>query len=121
MTTPSTPFGFVQEDSWIDLVVVVVLQAALWRDVTVEYLQFNGTNGLRKTSIEQAEHFRNSMNVTRRWSMRENDRMMDAIAQRQQNLRKTIKSVRKEEPEFCLHDRLMSEIKGQRILKPIGN
>ena len=122
MITLSIPFGFVLDEAagWTSLIALLV-QAALWRDVTVEYLQFDGTNGLRKTSIDPTEHFRNSMNVSRRWSMRENDRVLDEIAQRQQNLRKTIKAIRKDEPAFCLHDRLMSEIKQQRILKPIGN
>ena len=57
---------------------------------------------------------------TRRWSTRENDRVLDEIAQRQQNLKKTVRTHRRNDNEFCLHDRLMSEIKKERILKPIG-
>lgn len=59
----------------------------------------------------------------RRWSMRENDRVLDEIAQRQQNLRKIIVSTERKvvDSTECLHDRLMSEIKQQRVLKPIGN
>jgi len=63
----------------------------------------------------------NSINENRRWSIRENDRLLDEIAERQQNLRKTIQLNRKEETDhFCLHDRLMSEIKQKRVLRPIG-
>ena len=52
--------------------------------------------------------------------MRENDLVLDEIAKRQKTLRKTIKLTPKEEFDtFCLHDRLMSEIKQTRILKPI--
>ena len=59
----------------------------------------------------------------RRWSMRENDRVLDEIAQRQQNLRKTVGLIERKLPDSpeCLHDRLMSEIKQQRVLKPIIN
>jgi hypothetical protein len=57
---------------------------------------------------------------TRRWSTRENDRVLDEIAQRQQSLKKTVRTHRRNDNEFCLHDRLMSEIKRERILKPIG-
>ncbi len=63
----------------------------------------------------------NLINENRRWSTRENDRVLDEIAQRHQNLRKTIQFNRKEETDnVCLHDRLMSEIKQKRVLKPIG-
>ncbi len=63
----------------------------------------------------------NSINENRRWSTRENDRVLDEIAKRQQNLRKTTQLNRKEESDHsCLHDRLMSEIKQKRVLKPIG-
>jgi hypothetical protein len=63
----------------------------------------------------------NSINENRRWSIRENDRLLDEIAERQQNLRKTIQLNRKEETDHvCLHDRLMSEIKQKRVLRPIG-
>ena len=66
---------------------------------------------------------RNSIHeTTRRWSMRENDRVLDEIAQRQQNLRKTTMTTqRRDESPVCLHDRLMFEIKQQRVLKPIHN
>jgi hypothetical protein len=63
----------------------------------------------------------NLINENRRWSSRENDRVLDEIANRHQNLRKTIQFNRKEETDnVCLHDRLMSEIKQKRVLKPIG-
>ena len=53
--------------------------------------------------------------------MRENDRILDEITRRQQNLRKTNKLNQKDTTDHvCLHDRLMSEIKQKRILKPIG-
>jgi hypothetical protein len=46
---------------------------------------------------------------------------LDEIAKRQQNLRKTIQFDRQDQSDHvCLHDRLMSEIKQKRILKPIG-
>jgi hypothetical protein len=46
---------------------------------------------------------------------------LDEIAKRQQNLRKTIQFNRQDQSDHvCLHDRLMSEIKQKRILKPIG-
>jgi hypothetical protein len=52
--------------------------------------------------------------------MRENDLVLDEIAERHKNLRKTIRLTPKEEfDNICLHDRLMSEIKKTRILKPI--
>ncbi len=93
----------------------------MWRDVTREYLQFNGQNRLRKVSLDNSSHLNNSINENRRWSTRENDRVLDEIAKRQQNLRKTIQLDRTDESDhFCLHDRLMSEIKQKRILKPIG-
>lgn len=89
--------------------------------MTVEYLQFNGQNRLRKISLDNYNHLNHSINENRRWSTRENDRILDEIAQRQQNLRKTIQFDRKEPiDDECLHDRLMSEIKQKRILKPIG-
>ncbi|CAM4865745.1 unnamed protein product [Rotaria socialis] len=74
--------------------------ATLWRNVTLEYLH--------------------SIDNHRRWSMRENDRVLDEIAKRQKNLKK-IKTLdrRDESDHMCLHDRLMSEIKQKRILKPI--
>lgn len=71
--------------------------------------------------MDNYSHLNNSINDNRRWSTRENDRVLDEIANRQQNLRKTKQFNRKEESDnICLHDRLMSEIKQQRILKPIG-
>ena len=89
--------------------------------MTIEYLQFDGQNRLRKISLDNYNHLNYSSNETRRWSTRENDRILDEIAQRQQNLRKTSQFDRKEpRDQACLHDRLMSEIKQQRILKPIG-
>jgi hypothetical protein len=83
-------------------------------------LQFNGQSRLRKVSLDNFGNLHNSINENRRWSIRENDRVLDEIANRQKNLRKTIQIIRKEEfDDICLHDRLMSEIKQQRILKPI--
>ena len=53
--------------------------------------------------------------------MRENDRVLDEIASRQKNLRKTIQLIRTNESDYvCLHDKLMSEIKQTRVLKPIN-
>ncbi|CAF3601744.1 unnamed protein product [Rotaria sordida] len=96
--------------------------AALWRNVTLEYLQFNDQNQLRKVSLDNYGNLNNSMNENRRWSTRENDRVLDEIAKQQKNLRKTIQLNRKDEfDHICLHDKLMSEIKQKRILKPIGN
>ncbi|CAF1105918.1 unnamed protein product [Rotaria sp. Silwood1] len=96
--------------------------SALWRDVTIEYLQFNDQNQLRKVSLDNHGNLNNSMNENRRWSTRENDRVLDEIAKRQQNLRKTIQLNRKEESDsVCLHDKLMSEIRQKRILKPTAN
>ncbi len=57
-------------------------QANLWRDVTVEYLQFNDKKCLRKVPIDKFN------NEPCQWSLKEND--------------------------FCLHDRLMYEIKQRR-------
>lgn len=89
--------------------------------MTREYLQFNGQNRLRKVSLDNYSHLNNSINEIRRWSTRENDRLLNEIAQRQQNLKKTNPFDRKDQiDELCLHDRLMSEIKQKRILKPIG-
>jgi hypothetical protein len=56
--------------------------ANLWRDVTVEYLQFNDKKCLRKVPIDKFN------NEPCQWSLKEND--------------------------FCLHDRLMFEIKQRR-------
>ena len=115
------PFGFVIVVVSLDL--IRSFQAALWRDVTTEYLQFNGTERLRKTSLDSTQLSSHLPDDQRRWSMRENDRVLDEIAQRQQNLRKTIGPIERrivDSPE-CLHDRLMSEIKKQRALKPINN
>ncbi|CAF1169902.1 unnamed protein product [Adineta ricciae] len=96
--------------------------SSLWRDVTVEYLQFNDQNRLRKVSLDNYGNLNGSTNEIRRWSMRDNDRILDEISRRQQNLRKTSPLIRVRETNLeCLHDRLMSEIKQQRILKPIGN
>ncbi|CAF1605916.1 unnamed protein product [Adineta ricciae] len=96
--------------------------SSLWRDVTVEYLQFNDQNRLRKVSLDNYGNLNGSTNEIRRWSMRENDRILDEISRRHQNLRKTSPLIRVRETNLeCLHDRLMSEIKQQRILKPIGN
>ncbi|UJR23020.1 hypothetical protein I4U23_026046 [Adineta vaga] len=96
--------------------------ASLWRDVTVEYLQFSDQNRLRKVSLDNYGNLNNSTNENRRWSIRDNDRMLDEISKRQQNLRKTSLLIREKETNTeCLHDRLMSEIKQQRILKPIDN
>ena len=90
--------------------------------MTREYLQFNGQNRLRKVSLDNYSHLNNSINEIRRWSTRDNDRLLDEIAQRQQNLRKTSPFDRKDQvDDLCLHDRLMFEIKQKRILKPIGN
>jgi len=97
--------------------------AALWRDVTTEYLQFSGTQRLRKTSLDSTQISTHLADDQRRWSMRENDRVLDEIAQRQQNLRKIVVSTERKvvDSTECLHDRLMSEIKQQRVLKPIVN
>ena len=93
----------------------------MWRDVTTEYLQFNGQNRLRKISLDNSSHLNNSINENRRWSTRENDRVLDEISKRQQSLRKTNKFNRRDQTDnICLHDRLMSEIKQKRILRPIG-
>lgn len=91
--------------------------------MTDEYLKFNDQNQLRKVSLDNYGNMNNDimLNENRRGSIRENDRVLDEIAQRQQNLRKTTTSNRRDESDnLCLHDRLMSEIKQQRILKPIG-
>lgn len=94
--------------------------STLWRDVTQEYLQFNGQNRLRKISLDNTQHLNLSINENRRWSTRENDRVLDEIAQRQQSLRKTNQFNRLTPTDnLCLHDRLMSEIKQKRILRPI--
>jgi len=96
--------------------------STLWRDVTQEYLQFNGQNRLRKISLDNTQYLNDSINENRRWSTRENDRILDEIAQRQQNLRKTNPSSRTHSTDkLCLHDRLMYEIKQKRILRPIPN
>jgi hypothetical protein len=97
--------------------------ANLWRDVTTEYLQFNGQNRLRKVSLDNYNNLNNLINENRRWSTRENDRLLDEIAKRHQNLRKTTSQFNRQDQtdHECLHDRLMSEIKQKRILKPIAN
>ena len=93
----------------------------MWSDVTAEYLQFNGQNRLRKVSLDNYSNLNNSINENRRWSTRENDRLLDEIAKRHQNLRKTNPFDRHDQTDpGCLHDRLMSEIKQKRILRPIG-
>lgn len=90
--------------------------------MTQEYLQFNGQNRLRKISLDNTHNFGSFLTENRRWSTRENDRVLDEIAQRQQNLRKTSQFNRKDQTDnLCLHDRLMSEIKQKRALKPIAN
>ena len=124
-TRRSIPFGFVAFAAlFLVLDSLRSFQAALWRDVTTEYLQFNGTERLRKTSLDGTQLSTTHLpDDQRRWSMRENDRVLDEIAQRQQNLRKTVGPIERkivDSPE-CLHDRLMSEIRKQRALKPIGN
>lgn len=97
-------------------------QASNWHDVTIEYLRFNGSKKLRQVSFDEIDSSKLGFNETRRWSSRENDRVLDEIAQRQQNLRKTrISTERKDENPGCLHDRLMFEIKQQRVLRPIQN
>lgn len=89
--------------------------------MTVEYLQFNDQNQLRKVSLDNYGNLSNSINEKHRWFTTENDRVLDEIAKRQQNLRKTTRSKRGEESSnTCLHDRLMSEIKQKRTLRPIG-
>ncbi|CAF1202398.1 unnamed protein product [Adineta steineri] len=97
--------------------------ASLWRDVTAEYLQFNDKTQLRKVTLDNYGNINNSINENRQWSNRENDRVLDEISKGQQNLRKTNKFHRQKEynKHVCLHDSLMSEIKQQRILKPIAN
>ncbi|CAF4160266.1 unnamed protein product [Rotaria socialis] len=94
--------------------------ATLWRNVTLEYLQFSDQSQLRKVSLDNYGNLNSSIDNHRRWSMRENDRVLDEIAKRQKNLKK-IKTLdrRDESDHMCLHDRLMSEIKQKRILKPI--
>lgn len=89
--------------------------------MTLEYLQFSDQNRLRKVSLDHRSSLNSSMHDHRRWSARENDRMLHEISKRQQNLRKTSPLTRERDsnPE-CLHDRLMSEIKQRRVLRPIG-
>ncbi|CAF3687876.1 unnamed protein product [Adineta steineri] len=87
--------------------------AALWRDVTVEYLQFNSNKCLKKVMIDNFKHDNHS------WSIRENDRILNEITEQQRNLKKPIiKSYKINENNFCLHDRLMFEIKQNKQLKP---
>ncbi|CAM4781201.1 unnamed protein product [Rotaria magnacalcarata] len=94
--------------------------ATLWRNVTAEYLQFSDQSQLRKVSLDNYGNLNSSIDNNRRWSIRENDRVLDEIAKRQQNLRKTVTLDRRDESDhMCLHDRLMSEIKQKRILKSI--
>ncbi|CAF4067381.1 unnamed protein product [Rotaria magnacalcarata] len=96
------------------------LMATLWRNVTAEYLQFSDQSQLRKVSLDNYGNLNSSIDNNRRWSIRENDRVLDEIAKRQQNLRKTVTLDRRDESDhMCLHDRLMSEIKQKRILKSI--
>lgn len=77
---------------------------------------------MRKISLDPTQNLNLSVNENRRWSTRENDRVLDEIAQRQQSLRKTSQFHRRTPIDsFCLHDRLMSEIKQKRILRPIVN
>ncbi|CAF1502597.1 unnamed protein product [Adineta ricciae] len=88
--------------------------AALWKNVTSEYLQFNNEKCLRKVTIDLDK------NVFQSNLIRDNDRMLDEITKRQQNLKKTTMQTNKPiENEYCLHDRLMSEIKQDRKLKSI--
>jgi hypothetical protein len=77
---------------------------------------------LRKVSLDNYNNLNNLINENRRWSTRENDRLLDEIAKRHQNLRKTTSQFNRQDQSDheCLHDRLMSEIKQKRILKPIG-
>ncbi|CAF4320061.1 unnamed protein product [Adineta steineri] len=87
--------------------------AALWRDVTVEYLQFNSNKCLKKVMIDNFKHDNHS------WSIRENDRILNEITKQQRNLKKPIiKSYKINENNFCLHYRLMFEIKQNKQLKP---
>ncbi|UJR25879.1 hypothetical protein I4U23_007229 [Adineta vaga] len=89
--------------------------ATLWKDVTMEYLQMNNKKCLRKITIDERkdEHPYGLI--------RDNDRMLDEITKQQKNLKKIIIQTNKptENDSYCLHDRLMSEIKQDRKLKSI--